>query len=71
MPKRELCSFTKATLRHKCPHYKPGRAGYECRGFEQGITTVGSTTIYHCKHDPPKAEQLELSLQGRRNKDHQ
>ena len=55
-----LCGFTNARLRGSCPHYKPGNAGCKCRGFQQGITRIGSTTIFHCNHDPPNPFQLEL-----------
>lgn len=59
---RGYCSFVAATLKHTCPHYKPGHHGYECRGFEQGITHLGSRTVYHCRHDPPRQQPIHLPL---------
>lgn len=60
--RRVHCSFVDANLRGTCPHYKPGHYGYECRGFEQAVTEFGNLTIFHCKHDPPGAEQTHLPI---------
>jgi len=54
------CTFINANLRGTCPHYVPGHYGLECRGFDQGTTTFGNLTIYHCRHDPPKCAQVYL-----------
>lgn len=56
------CTFLNANLAGTCPHYIPRHYGRQCRAYDQGTTRFGNLTIYHCRHDPPRAEQIHLPL---------
>lgn len=60
------CTLLNANLAGTCPHYIPRHYGRQCRGFEQAITEIKTAehtiVIGHCKHDPPRAEQIPLPL---------